>query len=635
MDRFDRLRHDAVIGRDHQHDDVGDLGAAGAHRGERGVAGRIDEGDPSAGRRGHLIGADMLGDAAGFAGRDFGRADGVEQRGLAVVDMAHDGDDRRARLQVRRIVRRIEHAFFDVGFGDAPHGVAEFLGDQLGGVGVDRIGDLRHVPLLHQDADHVDGALGHAVGQFLDGDRFRDRHFAGDLFLGLVAMAGLRCVRRRNEATERSRTSSAVSAVTTVSRPRRFSAPPRGAFGAGAGRAATPPRRAVRGASSSSASSAGRAPGLAASGVSAPKRFLATSSALRLVSSSCLRRSSSLRLRASAAARSARSDSSRLRRTRASSSASLALFRLAQSRIGERVARALRSSSVSVRSTTPEAFGAAAGAAVREPAAAAGALAGARRRRAHDRARRRAPAWPRRTDDAALDLLDHDRLAAAVAEALAHDALLDAAALERQRLGRGHAQLLAAIFGRLSHSLSGSIRSNIRVGLNSARRFRAFRSRSPVRNRSRRRQRAKNVSLEGPASRAACTTFGRPSAKSNCAEVKNRTTPMAGALRRAQRIELADPVGCGLGGMQQRNHVAVRQRRLDLGEAGDDQAGLAGHRQRVEGRPFEQASRSVDQIGGQANLPLETAGKDLALDRVAAAPPASPSPRRRGPAACS
>ena len=95
-----------------------------------------------------------------------------------------------ARQQARRIVGRVEHALFDVRLGDAAHGVAEFLGDELGGVGVDRIGDLRHVALLHQDADHVDGALGHAVGQFLDGDRFRDRHFAGDLFLRLVAMAG-------------------------------------------------------------------------------------------------------------------------------------------------------------------------------------------------------------------------------------------------------------------------------------------------------------------------------------------------------------------------------------------------------------------------------------------------------------
>src|SRR5262249_57722265 len=43
--------------------------------------------------------------------------------------------------------------------------------------------------------------------------------------------------------------------------------------------------------------------------------------------------------------------------------------------------------------------------------------------------------------------------AATMAEALAHDALLDAAALERQRLRRGHAQLFAGILGRLSHTL--------------------------------------------------------------------------------------------------------------------------------------------------------------------------------------
>ena len=98
VDRLDRLRHDAVVGRDDQDDDVGDLGAAGAHRGERGVARRIDEGDLAVLRLGHLVGADVLRDAAGFAGRDFGLADGVEQRRLAVVDVAHDGHDRRARL---------------------------------------------------------------------------------------------------------------------------------------------------------------------------------------------------------------------------------------------------------------------------------------------------------------------------------------------------------------------------------------------------------------------------------------------------------------------------------------------------------------------------------------------------------
>ena len=131
----------------------------------------------------HLIGADMLGDAAGFAGDDIGLADGVEQRGLAVVDVAHDGDDRRTRLELGVGVGRVEQAFLDVGFGDALDRVAHFLGDELRGVGVDHVGDLVHLALPHQQADHVDGALRHAVGEFLDGDRLGQDDFAQKLFL--------------------------------------------------------------------------------------------------------------------------------------------------------------------------------------------------------------------------------------------------------------------------------------------------------------------------------------------------------------------------------------------------------------------------------------------------------------------
>ena len=56
--------------------------------------GRVDEGDELAVVL-HLVGADVLRDAAGLAGRHGGVADGVEQARLAVVDVAHDGDDRR------------------------------------------------------------------------------------------------------------------------------------------------------------------------------------------------------------------------------------------------------------------------------------------------------------------------------------------------------------------------------------------------------------------------------------------------------------------------------------------------------------------------------------------------------------
>ena len=185
------LRHHAVVGGDHQDHDVGDLGAAGAHRGERGVAGGVDEGDLLAAfRRGHLVGADMLGDAAGFAGHHVGMAQRVEQRGLAVIDMAHHGHDRRTRLGIGGIVDDVEQAFFNVGGGDALDGVAHFLGDQLRGIGVDHVGDLVHRALLHQQADHVDRALGHAVGEFLDVDGFRDDDFAKQLFLSARSTGG-------------------------------------------------------------------------------------------------------------------------------------------------------------------------------------------------------------------------------------------------------------------------------------------------------------------------------------------------------------------------------------------------------------------------------------------------------------
>ena len=95
IDRLERLRHDAVVGRYHQHDDVGDFGAAGAHARERFVAGRIDEHDLAAVLL-DVISADVLRDAAGFALGHVGGPDGIEQRSFAVIDVAHDGDHRGA-----------------------------------------------------------------------------------------------------------------------------------------------------------------------------------------------------------------------------------------------------------------------------------------------------------------------------------------------------------------------------------------------------------------------------------------------------------------------------------------------------------------------------------------------------------
>ena len=94
VDRLDGLRHDAVVRRDDEHDDIRDGRAARAHGGERLMARRVEEGDRLA-AHGDGVGADVLGDAARLARRDVGAADLVEQRRLAVVDVAHDRDDGR------------------------------------------------------------------------------------------------------------------------------------------------------------------------------------------------------------------------------------------------------------------------------------------------------------------------------------------------------------------------------------------------------------------------------------------------------------------------------------------------------------------------------------------------------------
>src|SRR4029077_11488538 len=87
VDGLHRLRHDTVVGGDHQDRDVGGLRAAGTHGGERLWTGGVDEGDrPNTAVEIHLnlVGADVLGDAAGLFLTDVGLADGVQQSGLSV-----------------------------------------------------------------------------------------------------------------------------------------------------------------------------------------------------------------------------------------------------------------------------------------------------------------------------------------------------------------------------------------------------------------------------------------------------------------------------------------------------------------------------------------------------------------------
>ena len=168
-DRLLRLRHDAVVGGDDEDGDVGHLRAAGAHRRERLVAGRVQERDLPA-VDGDLVRADVLGDPARLGLDDLGVADRVEQRRLAVVDVAHDRDHGRPRDEVLRVV------LDDLGLDLLVVGVLDRdLALQLGGEQLDLVVGQRLRRGLqraeaHQDLDDVLHPDADRLGEVADGD---------------------------------------------------------------------------------------------------------------------------------------------------------------------------------------------------------------------------------------------------------------------------------------------------------------------------------------------------------------------------------------------------------------------------------------------------------------------------------
>ena len=92
---FQRLGHDAVVGGDHQHCNVGHSCASSPDGCERCVTRSVQERNGVAVRF-NLVGTDMLRDAAHFFVCHLGVFDGVQQRGFAVVYVAKNSDHWRA-----------------------------------------------------------------------------------------------------------------------------------------------------------------------------------------------------------------------------------------------------------------------------------------------------------------------------------------------------------------------------------------------------------------------------------------------------------------------------------------------------------------------------------------------------------
>ena len=116
IDRLNGLRHDAVVGCDDQHNNVGHVGAPRAHRSERGVTRRIDKRD----FRPFVVNAIcpyVLCNSANFACRYARLSNRVHERSFAMINVAHERDDGTAGLELLLLFnnrgRRRNHNLFD------------------------------------------------------------------------------------------------------------------------------------------------------------------------------------------------------------------------------------------------------------------------------------------------------------------------------------------------------------------------------------------------------------------------------------------------------------------------------------------------------------------------------------------
>src|SRR5205823_2953864 len=89
-----------------------------------------------------LVGPDVLCDPAELLLGDLRFTDRVEERGLAVVDMAHDRDDGRAELELRRVEVLLVDDLALYGPDLKIH--VELVGDEFRGRRIEQLVDRRH-----------------------------------------------------------------------------------------------------------------------------------------------------------------------------------------------------------------------------------------------------------------------------------------------------------------------------------------------------------------------------------------------------------------------------------------------------------------------------------------------------------
>ena len=172
-----RLRHDAVIGRHHEHHYVRHLRAARTHPRERFMARRVHKNHASIVHH-HFVRADMLRNAASFAARYVRLANRIEQARLAVVHVAHHRHNRRPRLQtfLGLFLRNFQHHLFFK--RDHAHDSAERFRKRSRRRHIQRLVDAGENAPIEQRLQKILRAHIELFREFPNRDAFRNRYFA-------------------------------------------------------------------------------------------------------------------------------------------------------------------------------------------------------------------------------------------------------------------------------------------------------------------------------------------------------------------------------------------------------------------------------------------------------------------------
>ena len=173
VDSLDGLRHYTVICCYNQNCNVGYLCAAGTHSCESLMARGIQEYNLLA-LVVYLISTDVLGNTAGLAGSNVGFADSVQQGGFTMVNVAHNGNNRRTRNAFfRRIVNlwNLGRILFRSLLANL---YAEVVADKLCGIEIDILVDGNHYAQHKQSLDYFINLTLNELGKFLYVDRFAD-----------------------------------------------------------------------------------------------------------------------------------------------------------------------------------------------------------------------------------------------------------------------------------------------------------------------------------------------------------------------------------------------------------------------------------------------------------------------------